>query len=284
MDTSPDSDNLGSEPPLAKVLNQSKRVEEKVEHCALDLSSVHSILKEGVKEDIPEHSPAKEISKALAQSKRIEDKVQECAKELHLVNASLAEEIVEREGLEKELNDCKASERHNRYLAYHDAATGLANRALFNDRLGHALAQAERHSWPLTLMFIDIDEFKAINDTYGHETGGRVLKSVSHALPLCAREEDAVSRVGGDEFLCLLMETGEDEAVSRIARLMIKRTAQACVFEAGRIPVKPSIGTAVYPRNGTSAEILVKKADLAMYEAKAKREGYWFFRENHQTQ
>ena len=279
MDTSSDNHESISEPPLAKALNQSENVKKKVEDCAVDLSSVNLILKD----ELIEHSPVGEIRKALVQSEQVEDKVQECAEELHMVNATLAEEIVERESLEKQLSDSEAAEKRNHYLAYHDAATGLANRALFNDRLEHALVQAERHSWSLALMFIDIDKFKVINDTYGHETGDRVLRSVGQALQLCAREGDTVSRIGGDEFLCLLMEVSEDEAVSRIARLMIKRTAQACVFETGQITVKPSIGIAIYPRDGTSAEILLKKADRAMYDAKAKGEGYRFFHEDKPT-
>ncbi len=279
MDTSSDNHESISGPPLAKALSQSEKVKEKVENCALDLSSVNLILKE----ELLEHSPVGEIRKALVQSEHIEDKVQECAEELHMVNATLAEEIVERENLEQQLSDSEALEKHNRYLAYHDTATGLANRTLFNDRLDHALAQAERHSWSLALMFVDIDKFKLINDTYGHETGDRVLRSAGQALQLCAREEDTVSRIGGDEFLCLLMEISEEAAVSRIADLMIERTAQACVFETGQITVKLSIGIAIYPRDGTSAEILLKKADRAMYEAKAKGEGYRFVREGDPT-
>ncbi len=195
MDTSSDNRESISDPPLARALNQSENVK-KVENCAHDLSSVNLILKE----ELVEYSPVGEIRKALVQSEHVEDKVQECADELHVVNASLAEEVVERENLEKQLSDSEALEKHNRYLAYHDTATGLANRALFNDRLEHALVQTERHSWSLALMFIDIDKFKLINDTYDHETGDRVLRSVGHALQLCAREEDTVSRIGGDEF------------------------------------------------------------------------------------
>lgn len=276
MDTSSDKRESISEPPLAKALDQSERVKKKVENCATDLSSVNLILKGELVEDYP----VGEIRKALAQSEHVEDKVQECAEELHIVNETLAEGIVERETLEKQLSDSEALEKRNRYLAYHDAATGLANRALFNDRLGHALVQAERHSWSLALLFIDVDKFKLINDTYGHETGDRVLKCVGHTLQLCVREEDTVSRIGGDEFLCLLMEVSGDEAVSHIAGLIVKKTAQACAREVGQIAVKLSIGVAIYPRDGTCAEILLKKADRAMYEAKAKGEGYRFFHED----
>lgn len=276
MDTSSDDHQATAEPLLEKALNQSEGVKRKVENCAQDLSSVNVILKD----ELQGHSPVKEIRKVLVQSEDIENKVQECADELHVVNTTLAKEIGERENLQQQLSESEALERHNRYLAYHDITTGLSNRALFNDRLEQALAQAERHSWCLALLFIDMDKFKLINDTYGHEMGDKVLRLVGHALLLCVREEDTVSRVGGDEFLCLLMEVNEDEAVSHIADLMIKRTAAVCATAAIQAAVKLSIGIAIYPRDGTSAEILLKKADQAMYAAKNKGEGYRFFYEN----
>ena len=279
MDISSDDHQATAEPLLAKALNQSEGVKRKVENCAQDLSSVNVVLKE----ELLERFPVKEIRKALVKSEDIENKVQECADELHNVNTTLAEEIVERENLQKQLSESEALERHNRYLAYHDITTGLSNRAQFNDRLEQALTQAERHSWRLALLFVDMDKFKLINDTYGHEMGDKVLRLVGRALLLCVREEDTVSRIGGDEFLCLLIEVNEDEAIAHIADLMINRTATVCASEAIEATVKLSIGIAIYPRDGTSAEILLKKADQPMYAAKSKREGYRFFCENEPT-
>ena len=192
-------------------------------------------------------------------------------------NTALAEEIDERKKLEQELRDSKVQEEKNRYLAYHDVTTGLANRALFNDRLDHALAQAERHAWSLAVMFIDLDKFKSINDTYGHDIGDKVLQIVAARLQTCVRDEDTVSRVGGDEFLCLLMEVNEDANVANIAESMIGKISEACELNDVKLIVKPSIGIAIYPRDGTTAEVLLKNADAAMYKAKQDSEGYFFF-------
>lgn len=266
-------DPVQSQPLLVKALNQSEQVKIKVEECAQELSGVNTALKE----ELIEHLSVDEIQDALTQSEKIEDKVQECAEDLHLVNAALAEEITERKKLEQKLCDSEAQEEKNRYLAYHDITTGLANRALFNDRLDQALAQAERHTRSFAVMFIDLDKFKGINDTYGHGMGDKVLQIVATRLQTCVRDEDTVSRVGGDEFLCLLMEIDEDANVAKVADSMIRKISEACEINDVKLNVKPSIGIAIYPRDGTSAEVLVKNADAAMYKAKQGSDGYVFF-------
>ena len=273
MDKALEKDPVKPEPLLVKALNQSEQVKNKVEECAQELSQVNTVLKE----ELVEHLSLEEIQGALTQSEEIEDKVQECAEDLHSVNTALAEEIDERKKLEQKLRDSKVQEEKNRYLAYHDVTTGLANRALFNDRLDHALAQAERHAWSLAVMFIDLDKFKSINDTYGHDIGDKVLQIVAARLQICVRDEDTVSRVGGDEFLCLLMEVNEDANVANIAESMIGKISEACELNDVKLIVKPSIGIAIYPRDGTTAEVLLKNADAAMYKAKQDSEGYFFF-------
>lgn len=273
MDKALEKDPVKPEPLLVKALNQSEQIKNKVEECAQELSQVNTVLKE----ELVEHLSLEEIQGALTQSEEIEDKVQECAEDLHSVNTALAEEIDERKKLEQKLRDSKVQEEKNRYLAYHDVTTGLANRALFNDRLDHALAQAERHAWSLAVMFIDLDKFKSINDTYGHDIGDKVLQIVAARLQICVRDEDTVSRVGGDEFLCLLMEVNEDANVANIAESMIGKISEACELNDVKLIVKPSIGIAIYPRDGTTAEVLLKNADAAMYKAKQDSEGYFFF-------
>ncbi len=273
MDKALEKDPVKPEPLLVKALNQSEQIKNKVEECAQELSQVNTVLKE----ELVEHLSLEEIQGALTQSEEIEDKVQECAEDLHSVNTALAEEIDERKKLEQKLRDSKVQEEKNRYLAYHDVTTGLANRALFNDRLDHALAQAERHAWSLAVMFIDLDKFKSINDTYGHDIGDKVLQIVAARLQTCVRDEDTVSRVGGDEFLCLLMEVNEDANVANIAESMIGKISEACELNDVKLIVKPSIGIAIYPRDGTTAEVLLKNADAAMYKAKQDSEGYFFF-------
>lgn len=260
------------EPSLVKALNQSEQVKLKVETCAQELALVNTVLKE----ELEDHLSLDEIQSALTQSEEIEDKVQECAEDLHAINTALAKEIKERKNLEKKLSDSEAEEAKSRYLAYHDVTTGLANRALFNERLNHALVQAERHDWTLALLFIDLNKFKFINDTYGHDVGDTVLQTVAERLKGSVRDEDTVSRIGGDEFMCLLLEVKEAENVENIVLTISAKISEE--FEVNGIPltVESSIGIALYPQDGTTAEALLKNADTAMYEAKQNNEAFAF--------
>ena len=273
MDKALERDTVKPAPLLEKALSQSEQVKNKVEECAQELAVVNTVLKE----ELVEHLPLEDIQEALTQSEKIEEKVQECAEDLHVVNTALAEEITERKKLEQQLVDSEAEEEKNRYLAYHDATTGLANRTLFNDRLDQALVQAERHARSFAIMFIDLDKFKNINDTYGHDIGDKVLHTVGERLQACVRDEDTVSRIGGDEFLCLLMEVEEEASVASIADSMVEKCAQPCEIQDLSLIVKPSIGIAIYPRDGTTSETLIKNADAAMYKAKQGKGGYFFF-------
>ena len=273
MDKALERDTVKPAPLLEKALSQSEQVKNKVEECAQELAVVNTVLKE----ELVEHLPLEDIQEALTQSEKIEEKVQECAEDLHVVNTALAEEITERKKLEQQLVDSEAEEEKNRYLAYHDATTGLANRTLFNDRLDQALVQAERHARSFAIMFIDLDKFKNINDTYGHDIGDKVLHTVGERLQACVRDEDTVSRIGGDEFLCLLMEVEEEASVASIADSMVEKCAQPCEIQDLSLIVKPSIGIAIYPRDGTTSEMLIKNADAAMYKAKQGKGGYFFF-------
>ena len=260
-------------PLLTKALIQSEQVKTKVEECAEELSLVNTVLKV----ELDEQLGSGEIQEALQQSEHIEEKVQECADDLHAINTALAQEVRERKKLEQKLSISKAGEERARYLAYHDITTGLANRALFNERLDHALIQAERHNWSLAVMYMDLDKFKAINDTHGHHVGDKVLQLVGERLQACIRAEDTISRIGGDEFLCLLMEVKNDATVAKVVELMVKRVSQTCEINQIKLVIKPSIGIAMYPRDGTTADALLKNADAAMYQAKKGHENYFFF-------
>lgn len=260
-------------PLLTKALIQSEQVKTKVEECAEELSLVNTVLKV----ELDEQLGSGEIQEALQQSEHIEEKVQECADDLHAINTALGQEVRERKKLEQKLSISKAEEERARYLAYHDITTGLANRALFNERLDHALIQAERHNWSLAVMYMDLDKFKAINDTHGHHVGDKVLQLVGERLQACIRAEDTISRIGGDEFLCLLMEVKNDATVAKVVELMVKRVSQTCEINQIKLVIKPSIGIAMYPRDGTTADALLKNADAAMYQAKKGHENYFFF-------
>ena len=273
MKKPPKSRGAKGSPLLVRALTQSEQVKDKVETCAVELSEVNTVLKG----ELIEHLPLEDIHKALEQSAHVEQQVQECADDLHQVNRNLAKEISARQKLEKRLDNTAAQEEKNRYLAYHDTITGLANRALFNDRIEQALAQSERHERAFAVLFIDLDKFKAINDSFGHGAGDKVLQAVATRLLACVREEDTVSRIGGDEFLCLLMEVNDVADVAHIAEAIGRATAESVPLGETQLKVTASIGIAIYPGDGTTAEALIKNADSSMYRAKQKGEGYSFF-------
>ena len=148
---------------------------------------------------------------------------------------------------------------------------------LFNDRLKQVLAQAKRHRRGVAVMFIDLDDFKRVNDSYGHDVGDTVLQNVAQRLQASMRAEDTVSRQGGDEFLCIMMEANDERDIAMVAGKMINVIAAPTEVGDVKLIVKPSIGIAVYPEDGETATVLVTKADTAMYQAKRARTGYVFF-------
>ena len=210
--------------------------------------------------------------------------MQDCADELTTVNRALKAEVREREVLEHELLAAQAQEQAARHAAFHDPLTSLPNRVLFNDRLEHGLVQAARHERILAVMFIDLNGFKAINDTHGHLAGDAVLKTVALRLGALTRDEDTLSRHGGDEFLFLLLELSDASDATLIAEKIIRALGEPCTVSAGgaeiSLQVGASIGIAIFPADGTSAESLVRSADKAMYRAKRDRCGYAFSQES----
>lgn len=150
---------------------------------------------------------------------------------------------------------------------------------LFNDRLEHAIAEAKRNGLRLALMFIDLDNFKQINDSFGHQTGDRVLRMVAERLESSVRASDTVSRHGGDEFLYLCMGIEKEIDVANIAHKLSDRISAAYESNGTRFAVQSSIGIAFYPNDGEAAEVLLKNADTAMYKAKQRKAGISFFSE-----
>jgi len=164
------------------------------------------------------------------------------------------------------------------YLAEHDFLTGLPNRLLINDRLNQALMLAKRDKEYVALMFLDLDRFKNINDSLGHEIGDKVLKLVAIKLATCLRASDTISRQGGDEFMILLPEVPDHFAPADVAEKLLAITTQPFEIEGHEIRISVSIGIAVYPDDGDTVEMLTKSADSAMYHAKALgRNNYQFF-------
>jgi len=262
--------------PLSRALDQSQQVQDKVEQAGIDLASVNAVLQKRVSERIP----LVKGEQALSQSEAAELKVQEAAAELVAVNDALTLEIDERHHLEDQLSasnaallKSRAEEARSRTSALHDAVTGLPNLTLFNDRLRTGLIQAKRHAWRLAVMFIDLDGFKAVNDTYGHAAGDQVLQLVGKRLQGNVRGSDTVSRRSGDEFLFLMLEAKDDANVTALADKLTRNIVQPYDVDGIELAVSASIGIAIYPEDGQSAEELLEKADNAMYAAKRDRSG-----------
>jgi diguanylate cyclase (GGDEF)-like protein len=164
------------------------------------------------------------------------------------------------------------------YLAQHDSVTDLPNRTLFNDRLTQAVALAHRHRQKLAVLFLDLDRFKHINDSLGHDIGDRLLQSVAQRLRGCVRDSDTVSRQGGDEFVILLCNVAHARDAAGCAEKILLTLSAPHQIDAHNLHVTASIGIVVYPDDGTNAETLMKHADFAMYHAKALgRNNYQFF-------
>jgi diguanylate cyclase (GGDEF)-like protein/PAS domain S-box-containing protein len=154
------------------------------------------------------------------------------------------------------------------HLAHHDQLTGLPNRTLFYDRLKQAQTQAKRRGQGLALLYLDLDGFKAVNDSHGHEQGDRLLQSVAQRLTACVRESDTVARMGGDEFTVLLPDLPGREAAERIANLIIEFIARPFIHEGVTSTVGVSIGISFYPQDGEDPDDLLLRADAAMYRVK----------------
>ncbi len=175
------------------------------------------------------------------------------------------------------LTERRYSEMRLDMLANHDPLTGLPNRSYFQDFLGHALARALREKSQISLLFIDLDRFKHINDSQGHEVGDQVLRVVANRLDEQLRADDFVARLGGDEFAIILIHPPASRAASRVARKLIKALAESFKVEQRRYAIGASIGISVYPDDGADANTLLRQADLAMYQAKQRHSGFEYF-------
>ena len=179
----------------------------------------------------------------------------------------------------------KQDEEKIRYQANFDALTGLPNRSLLTDRLSQAILSANREGWKLALLFIDLDQFKVVNDTFGHVMGDELLQLVSARIRDCVREADTVARFGGDEFVVLMQDVTDLEAPALVASKVISEVTGSFNLYQREIYIGASIGITVYPDDATTPDALLRNADMAMYQAKEQgRNNYQFFTPSMQRQ
>ena len=171
-------------------------------------------------------------------------------------------------GVQYDITEIKRYQDELEHQANHDALTGLANRNLLRDRLQQSLALAHRYERPFSLAFIDLDNFKLVNDSLGHDIGDRLLKIAGERLVSCVREGDTVARLGGDEFVLLITEQDRDDSVYRIVQRVMAEISQPFVIDQREFKVTCSVGIANFPRDGEDADTLLRNADTAMYRAK----------------
>ncbi len=210
----------------------------------------------GVLQDITEH---KQIEQSLREARdSLESMVKSRTRKLAETVDRLEAEIREREKIAAELD----------FLANHDALTGLPSLRLCKDRLQQSLAEARRKRLLTAVMFLDLDGFKQINDSYGHEFGDQVLKATADRITAEIRETDTVARIGGDEFIIILTTLPEIEIAERISTDLIRRIARPISNDDTTVTISASIGIAVYPDDGSTAEELMRNADRAMYRVK----------------
>ena len=178
----------------------------------------------------------------------------------------------------RDVRERHAAEAKIRFLAHHDVLTGLPNRAQLHDLIAWHLMQAERAGDPVAVLCLDLDRFKAVNDTFGHQAGDKLLQIVAERLRENIRPADAAARIGGDEFILLMAGITRPDSIAQLARRLIDSLSEP--FDLGEFEARigASIGIAVGPRDGTTAEVLIKNADIALYRAKANgRGGFCFF-------
>ncbi|MBL8373812.1 EAL domain-containing protein [Accumulibacter sp.] len=178
-------------------------------------------------------------------------------------------------GVARDITDRKKAEETIAFQAFHDLLTGLPNRILFKDRLGVALTQAKRKGKRVGVMFIDIDRFKLVNDTYGHHEGDELLKCFAQRARSCLRSGDTLARQGGDEFTVLLPDLGAGEDAGVIAAKMLAELKRPFKIAGLDFFTTVSIGISLYPDNGKTPEVLLRNADIAMYQIKSQgKNGY----------
>ncbi|OXM86896.1 sensor domain-containing protein [Paenibacillus rigui] len=175
----------------------------------------------------------------------------------------------------RDIDKHKQLEQKLTHMAYYDSLTGLPNRRLFQDRYSQALLTAKRYQHRAAVLYLDLDDFKFINDTYGHAAGDELLKAVSSRLAHCVRDPDTVSRLGGDEFVILLQNFEHPDDIRKVGIRVIESLKQPYVIHSHTISITCSMGAAEYPQDGIDTDTLLQHADAAMYHAKQHGKNYF---------
>jgi diguanylate cyclase (GGDEF)-like protein/PAS domain S-box-containing protein len=177
-------------------------------------------------------------------------------------------EVIGLVGITREINEIRQTEAALQHLATHDSLTDLPNRFLLMDRMNQMLSRAQRSGSAFAALFMDIDRFKDFNDTYGHEFGDLLLKSVAERLRENVRQSDTVARIGGDEFVIIMEWIRKPEDADTVALKVLRAVAKSFVLQRQRVKATISVGVSLYPDNGCDADGLLRAADYAMYLAK----------------
>jgi len=188
--------------------------------------------------------------------------------ELSLSEISLAPYPPKFTAVLRDITERKRWETQIYALAYSDPLTGLPNRLLLRDRLEHAIAAAQRNRCLVAVLFVDLDDFKYVNDSFGHHVGDQLLRDIAERARSCVREIDTVCRVGGDEFVVVLPELHDAQDAGAVARKLLACLAQPYRVDIHDMRVTPTLGISVFPHHGSDAETLLRNADAAMYHAK----------------
>ncbi len=170
----------------------------------------------------------------------------------------------------KDISERMETHKRIQHMAHHDALTGLPNRTLLEDRLKQALGRMRWHKRYVAVLFMDMDRFKIINDTLGHDVGDQLLQTMSKRLLNCVREGDTVARLGGDEFSIILNDIASENDIVPIAQSILNAMAQPFIYKQRELFISSSIGISLFPLDGEDTQTLLKKADIAMYQAKAQ--------------
>jgi diguanylate cyclase len=261
---------------LTQVLGQSEHIDVLIRQSAEELRSVNA----GIKHALANGDPRAGVKSALDKNEAVARQLQDASEKLTAVSRALQIGIRDRTMVDHQLAAAVEQEEGSRSAALHDRLTTLPNSVLFKDRLEHGISQAKRHRWLLAVMFLDLNKFKSINDTYGHQAGDAVLQAVAMRLKHVTRNEDTISRFGGDEFLCVLTQLHEQNEIAMIAAKILKAIQAPLDLRMDDVTInlrlEAAIGISMFPKDGATAAALIKRSDEAMYWAKENKSGFAF--------